>query len=94
MCGVRGTQTPWPYGCKPYFAYFYVVQCRLTSRLPAEIVVGCRWMSPGVWLRWLSVWLFWTVLLARRAGLVTLGVRNAQHRRMSWAGCSYGQQQK
>jgi hypothetical protein len=36
------------------------------SHLPAEIVADRRWVSPGVGLRWLFVWLFWTVLLARR----------------------------
>ena len=41
-----------------FFAYLYVAQCRLTILLPAEIVSGCRWTSPGVGLRWLFVWLF------------------------------------
>ena len=41
-----------------FFAYFYVARCRLTSRLPAEIVEGRRRASPGVGLRWLFVWLF------------------------------------
>ena len=38
-------------------ANFYFARCRLTSRLPAEIVEGRRRASPGVGLRWLFVWL-------------------------------------
>jgi hypothetical protein len=41
-----------------FFAYFYVAQRRLTRLLPATIVAGCRWASPGVGLCWLFVWLF------------------------------------
>jgi hypothetical protein len=41
-----------------FFTYFYVAQRRLTRLLPAAIVAGCRWASPGVGLRWLFVWLF------------------------------------
>lgn len=41
-----------------FFVCFYVAGRGLTDRLPAEIVADCRWASPGVWLRWLFVWLF------------------------------------
>ena len=41
-----------------FFVYFYVAGRSLTGRLPAGIVVDCRWTSVGVWLRWLFVWLF------------------------------------
>ena len=56
-----------------FLAYFYVAGRGLAGRLPAEIVADCRWASPGVWLRWLFVWLFWAVLLAQRAGLAAPG---------------------
>ena len=78
---VPGTPVPWSYGdsklwpsdANQIFACFYVAGRGLTGRLPAEIVADCRWASPGVWLRWLFVWLFWAVLLAQRAGLAAPG---------------------
>src|SRR5690349_4669697 len=53
-----------------FFAYFYVARCRLTSRLPAEIVEGRRRASPGVGPRWLFVWLFRAILLGSAARVV------------------------
>jgi len=57
-CGAKGTRTPGLLDANHIFSYFYVAQCRLTSRLPGEIVADRRWVSPGVGLRWLFVWLF------------------------------------
>jgi hypothetical protein len=56
-----------------FFAYFYVAHCRLTGRLPAEIVADRRWASPDVGLRWLFVWLFWARPSGSAAELVALG---------------------
>jgi hypothetical protein len=41
-----------------FFSCFYVAGRCLAVRLPAKIVIDCRWVSLGVWLRWLFVWLF------------------------------------
>src|SRR5215469_4360047 len=57
-CGVKGLEPLAFWMQTIFFAYFYVAQCRLTSRLPGEIVADRRWVSPGVGLRWLFVWLF------------------------------------
>jgi hypothetical protein len=51
-----------------FLACFYVAGSRLTSRLPAEIVADRRWESPGVWLRWLFVWLFFKIQAHARVG--------------------------
>jgi hypothetical protein len=57
-CGAKGLEPLAFWMQTIFFAYFYVARCRLTSRLPAEIVEGRRRASPGVGLRWLFVWLF------------------------------------
>ena len=57
-CGAKGTRTLAFWMQTRFFACFYVAGSRLTGRLAAEIVADCRWASPGVWLRWLFVWLF------------------------------------
>lgn len=54
---------------------FYVAGSRLTVRLPAEIVGDCRWASPGVWLRWLFVWLFFEASFWAGHGNGTRGAR-------------------
>ena len=64
-----------------FFAYFYVAQCRLTSRLPAEIVANGRWASPEVGLevglRWLFVLALWGRPSGSAAELVVLKVRHS-----------------